>query len=169
MLDEQKLYQKALHYVGHYGSSSGRVTQILQKYCQKYSDNADEYQQISALIPDILARLAEDNFIDDQRFIEARFHSRLGKGDSLIMLRQKLHQQGISVKDMNQSLPILQETYPDAEYQALETYAKKRKLLHGIVADTPVDYQHKQYITQKLLQHGFPYQLIQAFMTEHDI
>ncbi len=162
------LYRKALSYCSLYGGTRKRVAQILTRYIRKHATNETEITLSQQLIPDILTRITQEKFIDDASFTQARINTRLRKGDSFILLKTRLSQQGVTPEDINHAFVELLKEESDAEYYALQNYARK----HGIGCDQKnrnieISERIKIKQTQKLMMHGFPSALIQRFWQQN--
>ncbi len=155
-ITQNGLYQKAIYHAARYGGSANRLKEILHRHIKKHANDEVESGQACLLIPDIIETLQQEKFIDDAKFVEARCASRFAKGDSLMMLRMKLYQQGIPSQMIDDMFAQMIEDNPDAEFEALQIYANKRKL----------HLQDDESAEQKLRNHGFPYMLIKRYFAE---
>ncbi|MCH9853520.1 MAG: RecX family transcriptional regulator [Alphaproteobacteria bacterium] len=155
-ITQNGLYQKAIYHAARYGGSANRLKEILQRHIKKHADDEAEANQAYMLIPDIIETLQQEKFIDDAKFVEVRCASRFAKGDSLMMVRMKLYQQGITTDMIDKMFAQMIEDNPDAEFDALKTYALKRKL----------HLQDAEATEQKLRNRGFPYALIKRYFAE---
>ena len=155
-ITENGLYQKAIYHAARYGGSSNRLKEILHRHIKKHADDESEAGQARLLIPEIIEALQQEKFIDDAKFVEVRCASRFAKGDSLMMLRMKLYQQGINSEMIDDMFAQMAQDNPDAEFEALQIYAGKRKL----------HLQDDVSAEQKLRNRGFPYMLIKRYFAE---
>ncbi len=155
-ITQSGLYRRALHHAGRYGGSANRLKEVLQRYIKKYADDETEERRAYLLIPDIIDKLQQGKFIDDEKFVEVRCASRFGKGDSLMMVKMKLYQQGIESDMIDSMFSQMMEDNPDTEFDALQIYASKRKL----------HLQTDETAEQKLRNRGFPYMLIKRYFAE---
>ena len=160
-INAQGLYLKALHYCGRYGASTEKVRMILQRHIARHAKNQSDKARASEFIPAVLERITEEGFINDDTFTAARLHARLNRGDSLAMVKMRLHSQGINRETITNALEKLTEQDPDAEYRALQIYASKRSFTRATN-----HHEDRQKATQKLRAQGFPFDLITRFFDE---
>ena len=152
---------KALHYCGRYGASTEKVRMILQRHIARHAKNQTDSARASEFISAVLERITEEGFINDDNFATARLHARLNRGDSLAMVKMRLHSQGIKRETITNALEKLAEQDPDAEYRSLQIYASKRNFIR-----TTNHHEDRQKAIQKLRAQGFPFDLITRFFDE---
>ncbi len=109
----------------------------------------------TALVEELLDKLAEEDLQSDERFTESFVRSRLGKGQGLLKIRQGLNERGI---DQNLISACLESATIDWSVIAEEARAKKfGKAL-------PDDYQAKAKQSRFLYGRGFSHDVIRQIL-----
>lgn len=119
-LDAAALERLALHYVGRYATSRGKlVTYLRGKLRTRGWDGEAEPD-----LPALAARLAEIGYIDDRAFAEGRARSLGGRGYGKGRLRATLQAAGIGEEDAGSA----HEIADDGRWAAALRCAQKRRI-----------------------------------------
>ena len=79
-------------------------------------------------VDDVILKLQNSGYLDDQQYAETRIHSLYSRGVSLRAIRMKLSEKGVPVNIVTEALRVLSEVSENPELQAAITTARRRKL-----------------------------------------
>lgn len=141
-LDAETLQQLALHYVGRFATSRGRLTDYLGRKLRERGWAGDATPDLRA----IADRFAELGYVDDRTFAEGRARSLGGRGYGKARVRQALHAAGIDEED---AAPA-HEIADDGRWAAALRYAEKKRI-GPWARELPADPQQRRAATQKAI------------------
>ena len=119
-LDIDSLQQLALFYVGRYATTRARLRRYLERKLNERGWNGPA----TPAVDDIVERMTELKYVDDEAFAVTRTASLLRRGYGVRRVRQTLRAVGIVEDDSEAALKV-------AEAEALEAafrFARRRKL-----------------------------------------
>ncbi len=146
-LDPNKLESLALFYVARFATTKAKLVRYLERKLY-------EGEWIGAQSPDTVAiadRLANQGFIDDLNYAEAKSSSMTRRGYGARRVRQALQQAGIGAED---SEAILTSVDQSAEEAALH-FARKRRFGPFATVATPPEVRQKQLAAFSRAGHDF--------------
>ena len=79
-------------------------------------------------VDDVILKLQNSGYLDDQQYAETRIQSLYSRGVSLRAIRMKLSEKGVPVNIVSDALRVLSEETENPELQAAITTARRRKL-----------------------------------------
>lgn len=124
---EQRLMNKAVHYLGRYIASQQRLREVLQRFAKRKldaHDEADILRGIEAVITDCI-RLG---YVDDAAFAMARARSKRRGGGSALAIRRSLAEHAIDQTIVDDALAAADETSRDGELAAALRLAARRRI-----------------------------------------
>ncbi|MGT2934370.1 recombination regulator RecX [Streptococcus castoreus] len=135
-----------------------------QRSKKQVSDYLHKQEIDSSIIPEIIAHLEKDKWIDDQNYMENYIRqNKLNNDNGPQVLKQKLIQKGIPAADID--IALAQTDFSDLAQKVAQ------KLYRKYQAKLPIK-ALKDKITQVLMLKGFSYELIknslQQFRFEQD-
>jgi len=119
-LDAEAVERLALHYVGRYATSRGKLVAYLQRKLQGRLWVGDQAPDLPALAD----RLAALGYVDDRSFAEGRARSLGMRGYGKGRVRQALYAAGIEEEDA----VAAHEIADDGRWAAALRYAEKRRI-----------------------------------------
>ncbi|WP_260482302.1 regulatory protein RecX [Sphingomicrobium flavum] len=119
-LDEAHLRDLALHYVGRYATSRGKLRAYLHRKLRERGWDGDSPAPVDAMIE----RFAELGYVDDAAFAAAKARDLSARGYGARRLGQTLYAAGISEEDGAQARDIAEE----AKLEAAMAFARRRRL-----------------------------------------
>jgi len=119
-LDAEAVERLALHYVGRYATSRGKLVAYLQRKLQGRLWVGDQAPDLPALAE----RLAALGYVDDRAFAEGRARSLGMRGYGKGRVRQALYAAGIEEEDA----VTAHEIADDGRWAAALRYAEKRRI-----------------------------------------
>ena len=124
---EQRLMNKAVHYLGRYIASQQRLREVLQRFAMRKleaHDTAEVTRAIDAVVADCL-RLG---YVDDAAFAMARARSKRRGGGSALAIRRSLAEHAIDQTLVDEALAAADETTRDGELGAALRLAARRRI-----------------------------------------
>jgi regulatory protein len=154
-LNQLKLRDLALRYVGRYATSQARLTAYLQrKVTERGWDDAESGPQIEALTDDFV-RLG---FVDDKAFAASRARALTQRGMGLRRLNEELRAKGISESDSVEARELAEAE----RWQAADRFAKRKRIGPYAVIASPPELQQKQL--QAFLRSGHGFEIAKKFV-----
>jgi regulatory protein len=153
-LDAPALNQLALTYVARYATSSGKLaTYLARKVKERGWANEDP-----AAIDQVVERMIELRYIDDQSYAELKAGSLLRRGYGPGRVRAALRVAGISA-DIGQAAADLSD---EASLEAGMAFAKRRRF--GPFAVREMDRNEQQRAVAAMLRAGHSFDIIKVVM-----
>lgn len=118
--DAGALERLALHYVGRFATSRGKLIQYLGRKLRERGYAEDTAPDLAAMAE----RFAELGYVDDRAFAEGRARSLGGRGYGKGRVRQALHAAGIGEEDAVGA----HEIADDGRWAAALRYAEKKRI-----------------------------------------
>lgn len=184
---QQRLHNKAAHYLARYASTTARLETVLRRFATR---------KIGALPPDQLERCIKQviesciaaGYVDDSAFIRNRFRAARQSGHSIRMVTQKLIAAGIPAEiieaeriamfasqaqdesDINyHSQDMPPASMNEIELVAAIQFARKKKLACFAEPDTGKDqFVVKNSTLGRLARRGFSYDICAALLAFDD-
>lgn len=102
----KSLYNKAVFYLSRYASSSENLRAILEKKVFKAQQEGQDvsFEEASVWIEDILKRMTELGYLDDERYSASKVRTLLESGKSVRTIKMKLKQKGLSEEQIEEAL-----------------------------------------------------------------
>ncbi len=123
------LDQIALDYLARFATSRKRVEDMLTRRIRKSAHfHGDDPAPLLAAIPEIIAKLQRQRFLDDASFAGMKAASLTRRGTSRQKVAAKLAHLGINPDDRSKALGGLADEFGNAEEAAAIAYAKRRRL-----------------------------------------
>ncbi len=161
---KKRLTNKALHYLGHYASTSGRLETILRKFAQRKLEQANP-ALLDQIIREVIESCVRLGYIDDKAFIKSQIRQGLQSGFSQRRIMLKLAQRGIS-RDL--ALAVMDEQTnreadkEDSELAAALIYARKKSV--GPYSCTELLAKDNQRHMARLARNGFGFDVAKKVM-----
>jgi len=145
-LDDARLRDLALHYVGRYATSEAKLRRYLSRKLFERGWSGDETPPLDAIV----ARLVDLGYVDDRRFAEARGRSLAARGFGARRVTADLGAAGIA-GDLAGEVAGM----GDAEAAAL-AFARRRRLgpFDPRPADPATERQRRQKAVAAMLRAG---------------
>jgi|TARA_B100000900_G_scaffold244629_1_gene208032 regulatory protein len=144
-LDSSELWNKSLDILSRREHSISELKTKLKKFDPTQSD-----------LNDVIQRLIESNFLNDQRFAAAFIRSKSDSGYGPNYISQYLRKKGIESDQYDMfSLEI------DWEEKCLTQFNKKSR-------NSKLDFKEKEKILRFLAYRGFSYEIIKNALKEFD-
>ena len=123
------LKDAALHYLGRYAASTGRLRQVFLRRIRNSAKVHDfEPEPLLEELERVIAMLTRTGVLNDTSFAEGRVRSLSRRGGSRRQIAGKLAVAGVARETATEALAGLEEEIPDAEFAAAIAYAKRRRL-----------------------------------------
>jgi regulatory protein len=125
-LDVAWLERKAHEYAARWESTRRGVAEVLErKIRQRCERTGEQAETILARVPEVVERLADRNYVNDQRAADQLFERLRRQGRSQAEIRRRLDRRGVppSIADA-----LLRDEGPEADLRAAWQLAKKRGL-----------------------------------------
>jgi len=142
-LDTSELWNKSLDILSRREHSVGELKTKLKKFDPAYND-----------LNEVIEKLLESNFLNDERFAEAFIRSKSNSGYGPNYISQYLRKKGISSEQYDMySLEI------DWEDKCLSQFKKKSR-------NKELNHKEKEKILRFLAYRGFSYEIIKNALKE---
>lgn len=138
---EKSLANVALHYLRKHSASRKGLVQLLERKVKLQGDVP--LSEARVLIDQVVARMAQDGYLDDARMAESKTASLHRQGKSSRVIEMQLRAKGIDPALAKQSAL----TSPEVEFEAACRLVKKKRL--------GVDPERKQKDFAVLMRAGF--------------
>lgn len=165
------LERAALRYLERYDSTAANLCRVLDQRVRRAEARGAEVDRESAqgAIEQIVARLVEQQVIDDRRFAEARLRTLRRRGDSARMIRMKMEQKGVPRELIDQVLGDerreVDEHEPEApELAAARKLARRRRL--GPHRAPGARHERRERDLAALSRAGFSYDIARHVIDE---
>ncbi len=125
----EDLDQIALDYLARFATSRKRVVDMLTRRIRRSAHfHDDDPAPLLAAIPNIIAKLERNRFLDDAAFAGMKAASLTRRGTSQRQIGAKLAQLGIAADTRGQAIDALSEEFGNVDEAAAIAYAKRRRL-----------------------------------------
>jgi regulatory protein len=153
-LDEERLRNLALHYVGKYATTRGKLGTYLTRKIRERGWDGERPSDVSAMVE----QFAELGYIDDAQFAEARSRSFVRRGYGVRRLNEDLRAGGIAEEDAGQARAVMEE----GTFAAAENFARRKRI--GPFASEPASLDQRRKQLQAFLRAGHSFELSRRFV-----
>jgi len=169
-LDQNKLQELALRYVGRYATTRHKLkVYLFQKLRERgwSSDQPDSLERAESAEPsmsaekvveDLVERFADLGYIDDALFAKNRAAALTNRGYGKRRVSQALYQAGIAEGDDRQALDLSDVR----QWDAARTYARKKSI--GPFAAEPADQDKCRKQLQAFIRAGHGFDIASRFV-----
>ena len=162
---EQRLLNKAVHYLGRYTSSRQRLREVLQRFARRKLDHF-EPAEISRAINAVITDCVRLGYVDDAAFAMTRARSKRRGGRSALAIRRSLAEHQIDDTLVDAALDAADETLADGELAAALRHAVRRRI--GPYARVEPDDATRQRHLASLARAGFSFDIARQVMACED-
>ena len=162
---EQRLMNKAVHYLGRYTSSRQRLREVLQRFARRkleHFEPAEIHRAIDAVIADCV-RLG---YVDDAAFAMTRARSKRRGGRSALAIKRSLAEHDIEDSLVDAALEAADERLADGQLVAALRHAARRRI--GPYARIQPDDAMRQRHLASLARAGFSFDIARQVMACDD-
>ncbi|MBN08488.1 MAG: regulator [Rhodospirillaceae bacterium] len=125
----KSLENAAIYYLKRYASSAANLKSVLMRRVLKSAGHhGTDVEEGRGWVDDVIFKLQNSGYLDDQKYAETRIHSLYSRGLSLRAIRMKLSEKGVPVNIVTEALRVLSEEAENPEFQAAIITAQRRKL-----------------------------------------
>ena len=153
-LTEATLRALALHYVGRYATSSGRLTAYLTRKLRERGWEGDVPPTLDALV----AGFAEAGYVDDAGYAAARKAGLLRRGYGPGRVRQALRHAGGGAESAASEAQV----DDDAARQAALDFARRKRI--GPYARAPLDQRGHSRAMASMIRAGHDFSLVREIL-----
>lgn len=153
-LDEARLRNLALHYVGKYATTKAKLTTYLARKIRERGWSNDRPANIDALV----TQFAELGYVNDAQFAQSRSRSFVARGYGKRRLDEDLRASGIAESDAADA----NEHMSESALAAAQNYARRKRIGPYAAETAPPEKQHKQL--QGFLRAGHNFDLAKRFV-----
>ena len=158
---EQRLMNKAVHYLGRYSASRQRLREILQRFAMRKLE-AYEEAEVTRAIEAVLDDCIRLGYVDDTTFALSRARSKRRSGGSALAIRRSLAENAISRDLADKALAAADEPTSDGELVAALRLAARRRIGPYFTRESDDDTYRKQLAS--LARAGFSFATAKAVM-----
>ncbi|MCH1474923.1 MAG: RecX family transcriptional regulator [Alphaproteobacteria bacterium] len=158
---EQRLMNKAVHYLGRYSASRQRLREVLHRFAMRKLE-AHEEVEISRAIDAVLDDCIRLGYVDDAAFALSRARNKRRSGGSTLAIRRSLAEHAIGQDLANEALAAADEATSDGELTAALRLAARRRIGPYFTRQRDDDTYRKQLAS--LARAGFSFATAKAVM-----
>lgn len=158
---EQRLMNKAVHYLGRYTSSRQRLREVLQRFARRKLEHF-ETAEIARAIDAVIADCVRLGYVDDAAYAMTRARSKRRGGRSALAIRRSLAEHDIDETLVEAALAAADDTLADGELVAALRHAARRRI--GPYARTRPDDATRQRHLASLARAGFSFDIARQVM-----
>lgn len=153
-LDTEKLRDLALHYVGKYATTRGKLGLYLARKVRERGWSGERQPDVTTLVEDF----AELGYVNDAQFAEARSRSFVRRGYGKRRLDEDLRAARISESDARDATGHMTES----AFVAAENFARRKRIGPFASEIAPPEKQQKQL--QAFLRAGHSFDMSRRFV-----
>jgi len=153
-LDEERLRELALHYVGKFATTRAKLRTYLNRKLRERGWAGEAPVDVAALVE----RIAELGYVDDRAFALAKAGALTARGLGTRRVRQALQQAGVAEQDAEDGERLAAE---QASQSALR-YARRKRI--GPFALTAPDPAAREKALAAMIRAGHGFQLARAIV-----
>ncbi len=153
-LNDERLRGLALHYVGKYATTRGKLTAYLSRKIRERGWSNERPADIDALV----GQFAELGYVNDAQFAEARSRSFVHRGYGQRRLDEDLRASGITESDAADAVGHMTES----AFAAATNFARRKRI--GPFAGEPASPEKRQKQLQGFLRAGHSFGLARRFV-----
>ncbi|MBR5129685.1 MAG: regulatory protein RecX [Alphaproteobacteria bacterium] len=162
-ITHQRLYNIALYYLSRYDSCTSKVRDMLKRRILKDALVESEVPlETNEWIEDIIKRLQELGYIDDQRYVQNQVRILSNAGKSAKFIKMKLQQIGIDTDFVDVAL----DEYGVDDLLRARALVKRKKMGYLRSENRRMDYYKKDLAT--LGRAGFSYEISRQALKNED-
>lgn len=154
-LNDERLRGLALHYVGKYATTQGKLTTYLARKVRERGWSNERPADIDALV----SQFAELGYVNDAQFAEARSRSFVHRGYGRRRLDDDLRASGIVESDAAGAVGHM----VDSEFTAATNFARRKRV--GPFASEAAPPEKRQKQLQGFLRAGHSFDLARRFVS----
>ena len=158
---EQRLMNKAVHYLGRYTSSRQRLREVLQRFARRKLDHF-EPAEVNRGIDAVIADCVRLGYVDDAAFALSRARNKRRSGGSTLAIRRSLAEHAIGQDLADEALAAADEATSDGELTAALRLAARRRIGPYFTRQRDDDTYRKQL--SSLARAGFSFATAKAVM-----
>ena len=158
---EQRLMNKAVHYLGRYSASRQRLREVLQRFAMRKLE-AHEEAEVARAIDAVLDDCIRLGYVDDAAFALSRARSKRRSGGSALAIRRSLAEHAIGRDLADEALAAADESTSDGELAAALRLAARRRIGPYFTRESDNDTYRKQLAS--LARAGFSFATAKAVM-----
>ena len=158
---EQRLMNKAVHYLGRYSASRQRLREVLHRFAMRKLE-AHEEVEISRAIDAVLDDCIRLGYVDDAAFALSRARNKRRSGGSTLAIRRSLAEHAIGQDLADEALAAADEATSDGELTAALRLAARRRIGPYFTRQRDDDTYRKQLAS--LARAGFSFATAKAVM-----
>jgi len=158
---EQRLMNKAVHYLGRYSSSRQRLREVLRRFARRKLEHFEE-QEIARAIEAVITDCVRFGYVDDSAFAMTRARSKRRGGRSALAIRRSLAEHEIDEELVEAALAAADEALADGELAAALRHAARRRI--GPYARTRPDDAARQRHLASLARAGYSFETARQVM-----
>lgn len=162
---EQRLMNKAVHYLGRYTSSRQRLREVLQRFARRKLEHF-EPAEIRRAIDAVIADCVRLGYVDDAAFAMTRARSKRRGGRSALAIKRSLAEHDIDDTLVDAALEAADERLADGELVAALRHAARRRI--GPYARIRPDDTMRQRHLASLARAGFSFDIARQVMACED-
>lgn len=153
-LNEERLRELALHYVGKYATTRAKLATYLVRKIRERGWDDEKHADVEALVN----RLSELGYINDAQFAEARSRSFVRRGYGKRRLGEDLRAAGIEERDSTSA----RDNAEKSEFIAAENFARRKRI--GPFAHEIASENKRRKNMQAFLRAGHGWELARLFV-----
>lgn len=153
-LNDERLRALALHYVGKYATTTGKLATYLTRKIRERGWDGDRRTDVAALVE----QFVELGYIDDAQFAEARSRSFVRRGFGERRLNEDLRASGIGEKEAASA----KEHMVESVFIAAENFARRKRI--GPFASEVASPEKRQKQLQAFLRAGHGFEVAKRFV-----
>jgi regulatory protein len=119
-LDQERLRELALHYVGRFATTRAKLTIYLQRKLRERGWEGDQPADVEALV----SRIGELGYVDDRAFALAKAGALTSRGMGGRRVRQALNQAGVGEGDAEDGIDLA----ADRAAESALRFAQRRRI-----------------------------------------
>ncbi len=147
----QSIYNAAVRYLSRYNASERQLSDYLKR---KFSQKV---QQFDTKNQEVIAKLKQENFVNDNRYTANKIRMYLESGKSFYYIKMKLLEKGINTDVMEEEIANLEQSKEQLELYSAIRFAKKNKFL-------PFGNKAEEKDIAKMLRNGFNYKQVKQIL-----
>ena len=158
---EQRLMNKAVHYLGRYSSSRQRLREVLRRFARRKLEHAED-PDVTCAIEAVIADCVRFGYVDDTTFAMNRARSKRRSGRSAMAIRRSLAEHDIDDALVDAAVAAADETLVDGELVAALRHAARRRI--GPYARLRPDDAARRRHLASLARAGFSFDIARQVM-----
>ena len=156
------------HYLNRYTTTTTHLRRLLGNRVRRSAAHHEtSVAEGMAMVDDLITRLVEHGYMDDQAWARSRAQSLHRRGNGLRAIRSKLSVKGIRGSLLDETIQWLRDEVGDPDGIAAWRYAKKRRI--GPFRRTEVDADGKRRELAKLARAGFSYSVASTVVSAESV